>query len=353
MKQFTFRGKPIAWEVVEEVTTKEIPNAFTPDKPDIEETTKRKNYIVYDNNKYHGIDMFFQGVFPQYKAYPFKAKFHTDDNVFYLGGSQRAKLQYNVLAYNFGLVEVDIDDKYDLQTFFEHGKNDLARNAYIRTQWENGIEKMVSFGTSLSVSGTNKDVFCYRKEEGSNGTAFTGMDLTWEDWFHHLQYMIDKKKQDCPSMNDMAVINELNKDIYYQTHYLDMGCHLTLKTEHIDNIKEWIYSYFHKGTNTYPYSGKFPNSDLQFNILYDDVDIVPQRNVKGKKAMSEYNKENNAEHNKQMGKEKALEKFSKLQGDIWSRKELDDLGYTNTQIDNYCNQYHWIERVEQGLYRRI
>lgn len=350
-KSLTFRGKPIEWKVEEVITTKEIPNAFTPDKPDIEEIPKRKNYIIYDNKKYHGIDNFFQGVFPQYKAYPYKVKFHTDDNVFYLGGNQRAKLQYNVLAYNFGLVEVDEDDKYDLQTFFMFSRNDLARNAYNRMQWHYGINKMVSFGSSLEVKGTNQDVFCYRKEEENDRTTFIGMEMEWEWWFYHLKSKIDYIKRNSPDMTCLDV-KHLNTDIYYQTHS-DIGYYLTLKSEQIEAIKQWISTYFYKGEAAYPYNGKIPNSDLQFTIVYDDVDIIPQRNIKGKKAMSEYNKINNAEHNKQIGKDKALEKFSKLQGNEWTTKELKDLGYTNTQIDNYCNQYHWIERVDRGIYRRI
>lgn len=352
MSEFTFRGKPIEWKIVEEVKTKEIPNAFTPDKPDIEEFIQKNNYIVYDNKDYHGIDKFFQGVFPEYKKYPYKVNF-LNDNIFYLGKSQRAKLQYNILANKFGLVDVSEDEEFELRMFFQFSHNEPSKKAYQRIQWDNGLRKMVSFGTSLSVNGTNKDVFCYSKEEELNGTTYTSVNLEWEDWFRHLQYTIDSMKRDNPTISDMTVINELNKDIYYQTHYLDTGCHLTLKAEHIDNIKQWICDYCRKGTTVYPYNGKFPNSDLKFTIMYDDVDIVPQRNIKGKNAMAEYNKENNAEHNRQMGEEKAMEKFRKLKGDEWTKQELKDLGYNDTQIDNYCNKYHWIKRIEKGRYRRI
>ena len=48
---------------------------------------------------------FMKSEFDEYRMHPYKVKFLTDD-VFRLGGNQRSKLQYHILAQRFPLVHV-------------------------------------------------------------------------------------------------------------------------------------------------------------------------------------------------------------------------------------------------------
>jgi len=51
--------------------------------------------------------------FKQYKQYKCAINFKTD-NIFWLGSSQRERLQYKILAQNFPLVSIDEQDKREL-----------------------------------------------------------------------------------------------------------------------------------------------------------------------------------------------------------------------------------------------
>ena len=76
--------------------------------------------------------------------------FATDD-IYRLGGSQRAKLQYHILAQQFPLVHVAAEDKEDLERFAAQSETEAAQLWLARMRWPQGKEKMVSFGQALSV----------------------------------------------------------------------------------------------------------------------------------------------------------------------------------------------------------
>lgn len=66
--------------------------------------------------------------------------FSTDD-VFRLGGHQRAKLQYHILAQRFPLVQVDEQDKHDLEAFAAQADTVAAQLWLARMRWPMGHEK--------------------------------------------------------------------------------------------------------------------------------------------------------------------------------------------------------------------
>ena len=76
--------------------------------------------------------------------------FATDD-IYRLGGSQRAKLQYHILAQYFPLVCVDEQDKADLEAFAAQAETEVAQLWLARMRWPQGHEKMVTFGQALCV----------------------------------------------------------------------------------------------------------------------------------------------------------------------------------------------------------
>ena len=75
----------------------------------------------------------------------------TTDDIYRLGGSQRAKLQYHILAQQFPLVHVAAEDKEDLERFAAQSETEAAQLWLARMRWPQGHEKMVSFGQALSV----------------------------------------------------------------------------------------------------------------------------------------------------------------------------------------------------------
>lgn len=107
--------------------------------------------------------------------------FLTDD-VYRLGGSQRAKLQYHILSRRFPLVLVDEQDKEDLELFAARSETETARRWLNRMHWPQGHEKMVTFGAALEVPGNVRGLWCYSAELTDSAAAYHGIPMDWETW---------------------------------------------------------------------------------------------------------------------------------------------------------------------------
>ena len=350
--QCTFRGKPICWADVPKYKQVLYPNAFDLEHPDIEdEFNGFHHYIQYDGNFYTRED-FLKAAFPEYKKFPYKVKF-PDDNVFYLSGAQRAKLQYEILAYHFDLVKVDEQDKEDLLKLCCSCYEEYTARWVQRMKWIDGHEKMITFGAALEVRGASKGVWCYTAEYGEGYARFREVTcLNWECWLFYIKWLIDLKydiiKMSRVNQPPYLFEAEVMKYLYYQNGY-----HLTLPSEEGKLLKAWTRDYINHIEKPYPYTGDMPNRGLDFTIHYDtDIELVEAIDLKDPQAMAQYNHEHNKEHNFELGKKKAWEKFSRLQGEEWQRSELIMQGYDDRQIRRYC-AYEWIEKMEWGRYRRI
>lgn len=127
--------------------------------------------------------------------------------------------------------------------------------------------------------------------------------------------------------------------------------YLTLPKEEIETIKLWIYKYFENDTEEFPYKGEIPNADVSFTIDFDrDVRIERAHDLKYE--MSEYNKEHNAQHNRDIAYNKVKETFSRLVGNEWTRAEIIQQGFNHKNLDNFV-KYRFIERIARGQYKRL
>ena len=138
-----FRGLPIAWAASQESRRVVEKNAVGADT--ISERPGRKVNLIGYNGQTYQKEQFYSAMFPDYKKYPYRVNFLTDD-VFRLGGNQRAKLQYHILAQRFPLVEVYWKDKQELEAFAAASETETAQRWQNRMMWPQGHEKMVSFG---------------------------------------------------------------------------------------------------------------------------------------------------------------------------------------------------------------
>lgn len=354
MKQFTFRGKPICW--IDEPKYVQVgeprPCAFDPSMILTDEEFRGFNhYIQYDGTLYKQ-DEFFKAVFPEYKKHPYKVQF-PDDTVFYLNNSQRARLQYEILAHHFDLVQVSDQDEEDLWNLCaDRGLEPPCSTLIQRMRWKDGLRKMITFGAALDVRGKCNGVWCYRKELEEGRATFRGYPMDWDVWlkyvkgqirFRHIIKIASKAKT--PLFISYA---QAMRDLYYHCQL-----HLTIPSDERETMGKWVWACVNLKDSPFPYTGDIPNSRLTFTIDYEkDVKIVAANDLKDPQAMAQYNREHNAEHNFELGKKQAQEKFSRLQGDEWTRPELRRQGYDDRQINRYC-LYGWIERVERGLYRRV
>lgn len=354
MKKFTFRGKPICW--IEEPKYVQVgeprPCAFDPTMILTDEEFRGfHHYIQYDGTLYKQ-DEFFKAVFPEYKKHQVKVQF-PDDTVFYLSSSQRARLQYEILAYHFDLVHVSEQDKEDLWNLCaDRGLEPPCSTLIQRMRWKDGLEKMITFGAALDVRGKCNGVWCYRQELEEDHATFHGQPMSWDSWLQQVKSQISYRhlmkitmKQKTPPF---ILYAEAMQTLYYQSPW-----YLTIPSDERKTLENWVRACMEQVDTPFPYTGDMPNETLEFTIDYNkDINIVETQDLKDPQVMAQYNREHNAEHNFALGKKWAQEKFSRLQGDEWTRQELCRQGYDDRQIHRYC-LYGWIEKTERGRYRRV
>lgn len=176
----TFRGLPIAWE---NVTT--------------EENGKQRtgHWIVWNGNRSKR-EEFFKLAFPnQYNKVKKRVKFlgQAADDVLRLTGGQRTKLMYEILAWKYGLEEVDEQDSLDLIWFCKREEdNKTADDLLSRLYWPNGLSKLVTFGVGMKLDGAAQQTWCYFVDYQEDRALFTGSSMTWERWQVKLIEVLDR-----------------------------------------------------------------------------------------------------------------------------------------------------------------
>ncbi len=166
----TFRDLPIAWE-----------NVAT------EENGKQRtgHWIVWNGNRSKW-EEFFMLAFPdQYNKVKKRVKFlgQAADDVLRLTGGQRTKLMYEILAWKYGLEEVDEQDSFDLIRLCQREEdNKTADDLLSRLYWPSGLAKLVTFGVGMKLDAAAQQTWCYSVDYQEDRALFTGSSMTWERW---------------------------------------------------------------------------------------------------------------------------------------------------------------------------
>ena len=349
-----FRGKPIAWVEVPQKETIRHENAFGDDY--IEERQSGVRHLITYENRNYTREEFLKFAFPDYKRSPYKVNFKTDD-IFRLGGNQRAKLQYHILAQKFLLVAVDEQDKMDLESLCRSHQAETAQRWLNRMQWDAGHEKMITFGVALGVRGKANGVWCYYPSAplDNDKATYYGMSMTWEDWARPIiEYLNDRRTELAaakgnPQEQRAELFSRALDGGIMRLSYQN-GLYLTLPGEEYKTLKEWVYQYLFDGRTSFPYMGDIPDGDYSFTVDFDtDIEIVHAYDLK--QDMGQYNREHNAAHNKEMGRIQTEKRFGNLQGDAWTKQEILDQGFSQKTLDKFV-KHGLIKRVKRGCYVR-
>lgn len=323
---------------------------------DTEDRNSTRHLILYEG-KQQTRKEFLKSAFQEYRKYPCKVQFRTDD-IYRLGGNQRAKLQYHILAQRFPLVLVSEQDRDDLEAFCASHKAETAKRWLNRMAWENGLEKMITFGVALEVripAGMTRRPWCYSARMDTKTAVFSGEPMTWEEWAAPIKSLLDFRREELNRGTDMTqqereqlvedTYNEALMKLSYQH-----GLYMTLPGEEYRRLKEWVYKYLYDGAASFPYAGAIPDGDYTFTIDFErDIEIVATPDLHT--DMGQYNREFNAERNKERGRKLAEERFAQLVGDEWTTQEILAQGFTRKALDSFV-KYGLIERLKRGFYRR-
>ena len=332
-RQSTFRGKPIEW--VQQPKTAIIPAVCGDDDC---ENVGKKNLISYDGQLFTRVE-FLKYAFPEYRKYPYRVRFKTDD-IFRLGGNQRAKLQYHILAQNFPLVEVSEQDKNDLEYFCMQSDNATSQRWLNRMSWQQGLEKIVSFGASLKVDGKVNGVWCYESHIDDEKATYTGFNMDWEAWLILILHpILQGKRKKLPTQ---VIVEMAMACLYYNG-----GKYLTLPKAERNTLVKWIYDCIYDNTTPFPFQGMINGEHYEFTIDFKK-DIEIERSYDLSTEMAEYNRT----HNAQRAARQVQNRFEQLKGDCWTTAELKAQGFTTRNINTFI-KHGLIKRLYQGHYQRI
>ena len=271
--------------------------------------------------------------------------FATDD-IYRLGGSQRAKLQYHILAQCFPLVHVAAEDKEDLERFAAQSETEAAQLWLARMRWPQGHEKMVSFGQALSVEdkasgGRVKGLWCYKADMDAVRAVYTGYTMTWEIWARLLvDYLTGQREARTAAA--LEAIQTVMCRLYYQN-----GLYLTVPGDVRRAIVKWAYQYLKDGAAPFPFAGDMGSDSYQFTVDFER-DTSLKENVNIHADMGAYN----AAHNTEKASRRTAKRFADLTGDRWTTAELHAQGFSDRNIKTFCKD-GLIKKLYQGRYQRI
>lgn len=270
-------------------------------------------------------------------------EFRTDD-IFRLGGNQRAKLQYHILSQRFPLAAVSEQDKRELEAFAAASDTETAQRWLNRMKWPQGHEKMVTFGAALEVpdrEGKAFGLWCYHTRVDKTSAVYTGVPMSWETWAAPLVDYLDAWREK-DRWNSVEVMQGAMLRLYYQN-----GLYLTVPKAVRVAVVKWIYPYLKDGAAPFPFTGDMESEEYAFTIDFEkDVVIVPNRAIK--EDMSAYNRQANGEK----ARRRVANRFADLQGDRWTTAELTGQGFTKRNIDTFCKN-GLIKRLYKGHYMRV
>lgn len=268
------------------------------------------------------------------------------DDVFRLGGNQRAKLQYHILSQRLPLAAVSASDKQELEAFAAASETETAQRWLNRMMWPQGHEKMVTFGAALEVpdhecKGTAFGLWCYHATVDETGAAYQGILMDWETWaFPLVDYLTAWRAARRRDMMD--VMQGAMLRLYYQH-----GLYLTVPKAVRVAVVKWVYQFLKDGAAPFPFAGDMGSEEYKFTIDFDrDVEIVPNRSIQG--DMAAYNREANAGK----GRRRVEKRFADLQGDRWTTAELTGQGFTKRNIKTFVEN-GLIKRLCKGHYMRV
>ena len=268
--------------------------------------------------------------------------FATDD-IYRLGGSQRAKLQYHILAQRFPLVLVDEQDKKDLEAFAAAHADEAAQLWLARMRWTQGHEKMVTFGQNIGVEdkasgGRVKGLWCYAADMDAVRAIYTGYAMWWAASI--VGYLQGQREARTDSMT--KINQEVMRRLYYQN-----GLYLTVPGDIRRSIFKWAAQYLKDGATPFPFAGDMGSDNYRFTIDFER-DTSLKTNVTIHDDMGAYN----AAHNAEKAARRTAKRFADLTGERWTTAELHAQGFSDRNIKTFCKN-GLIKKIYRGCYGRV
>lgn len=225
-----------------------------------------KNYLIKWRGVEYTVEQFFAAAFPEYKKYPYLC--NLTDDVRRISKSQRDRLQYEVLAAKYCLVEVDAADENALKMFFtahaEDGGKSFQRISQ-RLQWKDGLAKMVTFGAQIKVSDEAVPAaWAYTIDRRGDGNTYSNAPMEWDKWLDGIERAAQAayRKETGASQ----------RTAYISIAYQD-GVYLSIPGVVRRELEKWVSDML-AGHGYRPIPDSLPpimNDGYEFSVWFDEV----------------------------------------------------------------------------------
>lgn len=274
---------------------------------------RQSHDIMIDGTAYKP-ESFFKLIEPQYKRVQLKAKLIGIDaeNSLYLTRSKRQQWAYFAKSWKYEVIEPTAEQQQAALIFSDN--NPTAK------QIKRWIDK-VGLGNVLTFSATPQKIdepsktWCHyeKYKEDNIGIAYYGVGVQWKEILEYIAYETDSGQAD---------IERRLKAMYW---YAPQKCYMTYSKQDYNKLDSWIMA----GCDMcdMPFSGTTPNSELEFELLFENATFEVMQTV------GERNRNEEIKERQKQGR--ALTKKSK------DREEIMKYLFSENQHFTYKQLLEW------------
>ena len=266
-------------------------------------------------------ESFFKMIEPQYKIVYVKAVLSGIDaeNSLYLSRSKRQQWTYLSKRWKYGTIEPTEEQRQAALIFCDNNPTAKQIKRWIDKV---GLNSVLTFGATPQTIDEPAKTWCHIEElkEDNSGICYYGISIQWKEILEYIAYETDSGQAD---------IERRLKAMYW---YAPQKCYMTYSKQDYNKLDSWIMAGC--DMDNMPFSGETPNSELEFELLFENatfevIQTVGERNRN--KEIKERQKQGRALTKKRKDREEILKHlFSENQH--FTYKQLLEWGISRGRI---------------------
>lgn len=281
---------------------------------------RQSHDIMIDSTAYKP-ESFFKLIEPQYKRVYVKATLNGIDveNSLYLTRSKRQQWTYFAKCWKYGTIEPTEEQRQAALIFCDNNQTAKQINRWIDKV---GLNSVLTFGATPQKIDEPAKTWCHIEElkEDNSGILYYGISIQWKEILEYIAYK---------TRNGQTDIESRLKAMYW---YKPKKCYMTYSVDDYNKLSSWIMAGC--DMDNMPFSGETPNSELEFELLFENATFEVMQTV-GERNRKEEIKERQKQGRALMKKSKDREEIMKhlfSENQHFTYKQLLEWGISRGRI---------------------
>lgn len=256
-------------------------------------------------------ESFFKLIEPQYKRVYVKAALNGIDieNSLYLTRSKRQQWTYFAKSWKYGTIEPTEEQRQAALIFCDNNPTAKQIKRWIDKV---GLNSVLTFGATPQKIDEPAKTWCHTEElkEDNSGILYYGISIQWKEILEYIAYK---------TRNGQTDIESRLKAMYW---YKPKKCYMTYSVDDYNKLSSWIMAGC--DMDNMPFSGETPNSELEFELLFENATFQVMQTV------GERNRNEEIKERQKQGR--ALTKKSKDREEIMKHLFSENQHFTYKQL---------------------